>query len=148
MVKNEGVEIIYIDYLGLIESSEKRLQRWEQVGQISRGLKQLARELSVPIVVLAQVNRDAGKDRPPMIADLRDSGDIENDADVVILLDDASRRLDADGKIGFYEQSHEADELEIRQVKAIVAKHRNGSTGAADLAFVATYAAYKEMPRR
>ena len=147
MVKKDGAKIIFVDYLGLIEHSDRRLPRWEQMSQISRGLKQLARELEVPIVLLCQVNRDAGKDRPPMIADLRDSGAIEQDADVIILLDDPARRLDENGKIEFYDKEISDDELEIRAIKAIVAKQRNGSTGAANLAFVATYAAYKEMPR-
>lgn len=148
MVKKDGVKIIFVDYLGLIEHSDRRLPRWEQMSQISRGLKQLARELNVPIVLLSQVNRDAGKDRPPMIADLRDSGAIEQDADVIILLDDPARRLNEDGKIEFYDKEISDDELEIRAIKAIVAKQRNGSTGAANLAFVATYAAYKEMPAK
>lgn len=148
MVKKDGAKIIFVDYLGLIEHSDKKLPRWEQMSQISRGLKQLARELEVPIVLLCQVNRDAGKDRPPMIADLRDSGAIEQDADVIILLDDPARRLNEDGKIEFYDREISDDELEIRAIKAIVAKHRNGSTGAANLAFVSTFAAYKEMPSR
>ena len=83
-LKND-VQIIFIDYIGLIEYEDQSLERFNQVSQISRSLKQLARELDIPIVCLCQVNRQA-EGMEPKLSDLRDSGSIEQDADQVILL--------------------------------------------------------------
>lgn len=82
-----GVRMIIIDYLQLITGNPKR-ERREQVGEISRGIKALARELKIPVMVLAQLNRDIEKDkaRKPKLSDLRESGDIEQDADFVGML--------------------------------------------------------------
>ncbi|MCR4676715.1 MAG: replicative DNA helicase [Sphaerochaetaceae bacterium] len=160
MVRKEGVKIIFIDYIGLIEpDGNTQKKRFEQMAEVSRSLKSLARELKVPIVCLSQVNRDAGKDRAPMLADLRESGAIEQDADVVILLDDPSKRLDENNKIAQYEEDDAelAEEAEApkekpsknvsRVIKVIIAKQRNGSTGAVNLMFRANFVSFNEIER-
>lgn len=154
MVRENKVRAIFIDYIGLVNyEGPVTMPRHEQVSAISRSLKQLARELSVPIICLCQVNREGGKDRPPILADLRDSGSIEQDADLVILLDDPSKRLDENGKVSQYEedstQDSESDEdFKRRLLKIIIAKQRNGSTGAFNMEFVADYVCFRDIERR
>ena len=82
-----GVRMLIVDYLQLVNGNPKR-ERREQVGEISRGIKGMARELKIPVMVLAQLNRDIEKDksRKPKLSDLRESGDIEQDADFVGML--------------------------------------------------------------
>lgn len=157
MVRDNGVKAIFIDYIGLIEYKSPDAKgsapqaRHEQVSIISRSLKQLARELEVPIICLCQVNREGGKDRPPMLADLRDSGSIEQDADLVMLLDDPSKRMDENGKIAQYEDEEGNESFDpgvrVRPLKIIIAKQRNGSTGAFNLNFVSDYVQFKEIEK-
>ncbi|MBR0520383.1 MAG: replicative DNA helicase, partial [Spirochaetales bacterium] len=152
MVRDNKVQAIFIDYIGLVEYSNntKELPRHEQVSRISRALKQLARELEVPIICLCQVNREGGKDRGPILADLRDSGSIEQDADLVILLDDPSKRLDESGKTNYEEDNQESEDfssVKARPLKVIIAKQRNGSTGAFNLNFVSDYACFREVEK-
>lgn len=153
MVRENHVKAIFIDYIGLVDlsSANANMPRHEQVSQISRSLKQLARELSVPIICLCQVNREGGKERPPMLADLRDSGSIEQDADLVILMDDPSKRLDENGKISQYDEADREDgsesHLTVRPIKIIIAKQRNGSTGAFNLNFISDYVCFKEIEK-
>lgn len=151
LVRQYHVKAIFIDYIGLVDlnPANANMPRHEQVSQISRSLKQLARELEIPIICLCQVNRDAGKERPPMLADLRDSGSIEQDADLVLLMDDESKRLDEKGKIAQYEEedfdSETESRLSVRPVKIIIAKQRNGSTGVFKLNFVSDYVSFIEI---
>ncbi len=150
MKREKDIQAIFIDYIGLIDlQGPANMPRHEQVSIISRSLKSLARELNIPIICLAQVNREGGKDRPPMLADLRDSGSIEQDADVVFLLDDPSKRLNEDGKIEQYEQTEETepDEPRPKKLKVIIAKQRNGRTGAFNLHFYADYMTFTEIER-
>lgn len=156
MVRDEGVQIIFVDYIGLIElDGAGNKPRHEQFSEISRSLKSLARELNIPIVCLSQVNRDAAKDRPPMLSDLRESGSIEQDADLVILLDDASKRLDENNKIAQYDtedipeaNNNDPDDKSNREIKIIIAKQRNGSTGAFNMLFRAKFVSFNEIERR
>ena len=155
MVRNEKVQVIFIDYIGLIElDGAGNKARHEQFSEISRSLKSLARELNVPIICLSQVSRDAAKDRPPMLSDLRESGSIEQDADLVMLLDDASKRLDENNKIAQYDNDEESSEdgssndKTNREIKVIIAKQRNGSTGAFNMMFRAKYVSFEEIERR
>lgn len=108
--------VIMIDYLQLIEPDEKNVPREQQIAQISRRLKFLAKELRVPVIALAQLNRgvELREDKRPRLADLRESGSIEQDADMVMFL----HRPDA------YDPEDRPGEAEI-----IVAKHRSGPTG-------------------
>lgn len=117
----EKIKLVVIDYLQLIEPEDKRAPRQEQVSLISRRLKFLARELKIPVVCLAQVNREAEKraDGRPKLSDLRESGAIEQDADVVLLL----------------HQEPGKEEEPTSNLEVIVAKNRNGMRGTAALSF-------------
>lgn len=128
MKRKDGVDIIFIDYMGLITSEKNALKRHEQISEISRSLKGLARELDIPIVVLSQLTRDSHGNKPT-IADLRDSGSIEQDADVIILLQD----------LGY------TDETETcKKIKWILGKQRNGATGEISMIFKGSYMRMKE----
>ncbi|MBN1410344.1 MAG: replicative DNA helicase [Spirochaetales bacterium] len=131
MVSREKVAIIFIDYLTLITSENKDLPRHEQIAEISRSLKALARELKIPIVVLSQVRRDA-EGKQPNMADLRESGSIEQDADVVMFIH-RDRKTD---------QSTE-DAPNISPTELIVAKQRNGPVGTIDLVFIPQYTRFE-----
>ncbi len=115
---------IMVDYLQLLSPTDPRVPREQQVAEASRGLKALAKELDVPVLVLSQLNRSSEKDnRTPKISDLRESGSIEQDADVVLML---ARPRDADEKFQVA-----ADSAEL-----IVAKQRNGPVGELKLTFL------------
>jgi replicative DNA helicase len=115
---------IVVDYLQLLSPTDARMPREQQVAEASRGLKSLAKELDVPVLVLSQLNRSSEKEnRIPKLADLRESGSIEQDADVVLML---ARPRDADEKFQVA-----ADSAEL-----IVAKQRNGPVGELRLTFL------------
>lgn len=115
---------IIVDYLQLLSPTDPKVPREQQVAEISRGLKALAKELDVPVLVLSQLNRSAEKEnRTPKLSDLRESGSIEQDADVVLML---ARPKDADEKFQVA-----ADSAEL-----IVAKQRNGPVGELKLTFL------------
>ncbi|MEI7552433.1 MAG: replicative DNA helicase [Verrucomicrobiota bacterium] len=115
---------IIVDYLQLLSPTDARVPREQQVAEASRGLKALAKELNLPVLVLSQLNRSSEKDnRPPRLSDLRESGSIEQDADVVMML---ARPKDADEK---FQVASDSAEL-------IVAKQRNGPVGELKLTFL------------
>ncbi len=115
---------IVVDYLQLLSPTDPKVPREQQVAEASRGLKSLAKELDVPVLVLSQLNRSSEKEnRTPKLADLRESGSIEQDADVVLML---ARPRDADEKFQVA-----ADSAEL-----IVAKQRNGPVGELKLTFL------------
>jgi replicative DNA helicase len=115
---------IIVDYLQLMAPTNASTPREQQVAEASRGLKALAKELNVPVIVLSQLNRSSEKDnRPPRLSDLRESGSIEQDADVVLML---SRPKDADDR---YQTA--ADSMDL-----VVAKQRNGPVGTLKLSFL------------
>jgi replicative DNA helicase len=115
---------IIVDYLQLLSPTDSRVPREQQVAEASRGLKALAKELDLPVLVLSQLNRSSEKEnRTPKLADLRESGSIEQDADVVLML---ARPKDADEKFQVA-----ADSAEL-----IVAKQRNGPVGELKLTFL------------
>jgi replicative DNA helicase len=122
----EKVEIIFIDYIGLIGSGNPRQARFEFVSEVSRSLKGLARELNIPVVVLSQLRRDAESQRPSL-ADIRESGSIEQDADMIMFLH-RDRELDKTAE----EQSVEQGQ----KVQLMLAKNRNGPVGTIDLTFL------------
>lgn len=141
-----GVQIIFIDYIGLIDPDmDSRIPRYEQMSQVSRSLKQLCRELKVPVCALSQVGRQVAKDhKEPDLADLRETGAIEQDADMVILLhrpekqankaseetiEEAKKKHEVEEDIDDYKVSEADQKRGIQKIKVIVAKNRNGATG-------------------
>jgi replicative DNA helicase len=131
----QKVEIIFIDYLGLIDlgSENFNIPRYEQFSKISRSLKSLARDLKIPVVVLCQLTRDAERERPGL-SNLRDSGSIEQDADVVLFL-----HRDRPDKKANEPPVNPDEEL---PTDLIVAKQRNGPTGVIKLSFLKKFAKY------
>ena len=119
MIRNEGVKIIFIDYLTLIDSEKPSLKGWEQVSHISRQLKCFCRETHVPIVALSQLKREAQGKRPNL-ADLRESGAIEQDADIIFFL---------------HREKEPEINAEIIETELICAKQRNGPVGTIKLNF-------------
>lgn len=124
--KRGGLKLVVIDYLQLIEPENRRDPRQEQVAQISRRLKFLARELQIPVIALAQVNRSSEdrQDHRPRLADLRESGSIEQDADTCMMLH----------RPGKFDGGQEDNVLEV-----IIAKQRNGPTGEVNLTYLKQY---------
>jgi replicative DNA helicase len=121
--KRHEIGLVVIDYLQLIDPENKRDSRQEQVAQISRRLKFLARELKIPVMALAQVNRSSEdrSEHKPRLSDLRESGSLEQDADTVMMLH----------RPGKYEGGTEDNVMEV-----IIAKQRNGPTGEINLTFL------------
>ena len=128
MVKNQKVKIIFIDYIGLISVDDNKKEQWEQVSEISKSLKALARELNIPIVALCQVSRDA-EGNEPNLAQLRGSGSIEQDADVVMFL--------------HRDRIKDGDNVVAQDAKIILAKQRNGATGDIDILFLPSYSKFE-----
>jgi len=124
--KEKEIEVIVIDYLQLLTTDGKRENRQQEVAEISRGLKALAKELNIPIIALAQLSRQAEMraDKRPQLADLRESGSIEQDADTVIFIH----------RPEYYKKNPAPQEEGIAEI--IIAKQRNGPTGTINLAFV------------
>jgi len=133
-----------VDYLQLIAADGRLQSRENQISDISRGLKSMAKELDVPVLVLSQLNRDSEKEkREPRLSDLRESGAIEQDADVVMLLGkhrkgEDVREMDAGGESD--EQSEDFEPIVL-----ILAKQRNGPTGKINLAFRRKFTRFESM---
>ena len=136
MKVNQKVEIIFIDYIGLITSENPDAQMFEQQSAISKSLKSLARELDIPIVVLCQVARAAEGDEPNL-AQLRGSGSIEQDADVVMFIH-GDRKANKETNEGYDP---------VQQRKIIVAKQRNGPVGDVDVIFLSNYTKFENKSR-
>jgi replicative DNA helicase len=130
--RRHDIKLVVIDYLQLIEPDNKRDSRQEQVAAISRRLKVLAKELHIPVIALAQLNRspEDRQDHRPRLSDLRESGSIEQDSDTVMLL----HRPD------YYEPGQHEGVVEV-----IVAKQRNGPTGDVTLTFVKQYMRFENF---
>ena len=127
MRARHDVGIVFIDYLTLVTSEHLDLPRHEQIAEISRSLKALARELTIPVVALSQVRRET-EGRRPALADLRESGSIEQDADVVM----------------FLHRDREPDGPQV-ETELMVAKQRNGPTEDIKLAFVPRYVRFESF---
>jgi len=135
MVQRHGVRMILIDYVQLMQTGSSRPgeSRQQDVSDISRNLKLMAKELQLPVIGLSQLNRgpESRADKTPMVSDLRESGSLEQDADIVILL----HREDA-----YEKESPRAGEADI-----IVGKHRNGPTSTVTVAFQGHYSRFVDM---
>jgi replicative DNA helicase len=129
LYSQQGLDLIIVDYLQLMRADGRIESRVEQVSQMSRGLKILARELDVPVIALSQLNRsvEARTDKRPLLSDLRESGAIEQDADLVMFI----------YRDEYYDQESERE----GEADIIVAKHRNGALGDVTLTF------RKEFPK-
>ena len=113
--RKHNIQLAVLDYLQLTESEDRKASRERQVADVSRTMKHLASELRIPVVAACQLNRNNDREqRPPRLSDLRESGSIEQDADIVLLL-------------------HQNDDQ--TEAQATIAKHRNGSTGSLKLTF-------------
>lgn len=134
----EDIQLLVIDYLQLIQGDNRHKDRYQQVSEISRSLKILAKELNIPVIAISQLSREVEKreDKKPRLSDLRESGSIEQDADVVIFLydEDPSKKFEADPD----EETVEYD------VIVDIAKHRNGPTRRIKLKFISNYTKYVE----
>ncbi len=124
-----------VDYLQLMRPEDARQGRVEQIGQISRGLKILARELQVPVIGVSQLSRapELRPDKEPILSDLRESGQIEQDADVVIFV--------------YRDEYYNEDTDRPGEGDLIVAKHRNGPVGRVRLAFLARHPKFADLYR-
>ena len=133
--QQHDLKMVVIDYLQLMTSGKRVESRQQEVSEFSRSLKLLAKELEVPVIALSQLNRSSEQrtDKRPMVSDLRESGSIEQDADMVLLI----HREDV-----YDPESPSAGEAQI-----IVAKHRNGPTGEITVAFQGAKSRFANMPR-
>lgn len=135
----EGLGLVIIDYLQLVSSGNKRIEsRQVEVSEISRSLKTMALELDVPVIALSQLSRNAEKreSNMPMLADLRESGSLEQDADMVLFIN----RKD------YYDAKKDQRE-KIVPAELVIAKHRKGSLGTIDLMFELNMSAFRNVLR-
>ena len=147
MVQQHAIKLFVIDYLQLLHSTSRRAEnRQQEIADISNGIKALAKELNVPVVVLSQLNRELERDknRKPRLADLRESGAIEQDADLVALLykaDPADPKKPAGG------DDDDEPEQEAVPVNLLIAKQRNGPTGDVHLTFLKAYTRFESAAK-
>ncbi len=135
-VHGKGLGLVIVDYLQLLRANDGRDGRVEQVSQMSRGLKILARELDVPVIAVSQLSRQVESRTParPILSDLRESGQIEQDADLVMFI--------------YRDEYYNRDESERPgEADVIVAKHRNGPVGDIALTFMSRFPKFASMPR-
>jgi len=133
--QGHDLRLVIIDYLQLMTSPKRVENRQQEVSELSRSLKLLAKELNVPVIAVAQLNRgpEQRSDKRPLLADLRESGSIEQDSDVVILL--------------HREDAYEPESPRAGEADFIVAKHRNGPTATVTVAFQGHYSRFTDMAR-
>ena len=125
--KTGGLGLLVVDYLQLIRPDGRADSRVEAVGQISRGLKILARELDIPVIAVSQLSRAVESRNPPipMLSDLRESGQVEQDSDLVMFV--------------YREEYYDRESERLGEADVIIAKHRNGPTGEVPLTFLSKY---------
>ncbi|MDO5114969.1 MAG: replicative DNA helicase [Synergistaceae bacterium] len=130
----EGKGLIIIDYMQLMQSARRMENRTQEVSEISRTLKSIAREFRVPVLALSQLSREVEKreNKKPQLSDLRESGSIEQDADMVIFL----------YRSAYYAQEKDSNDA---TAEVIIAKNRNGPTGKVDLVFFREYARFESV---
>ena len=133
LMSEQGLDMIVVDYLQLMSSNRRNENRVQEIAEISRGLKGLARELNVPVVALSQLSRavETRSDHRPMLSDLRESGSIEQDADLVMFI---------------YREEKYDEETDKRGIAEIIlAKHRNGPVGSINLRFFEQTARFADL---
>jgi replicative DNA helicase len=131
----KGLDLVVVDYLQLMQGSSKE-NRQQEIAEISRGLKNLARELEVPIIAVSQLNRsvEQREDRRPRLSDLRESGALEQDADVVVFI--------------YRHEYYHPDDIEKRgTAEVIIAKHRAGATGTVEMTFMPDFTRFADLGR-
>jgi replicative DNA helicase len=131
--QRHDLKMVIVDYLQLMSSGRKVESRQQEVSEFSRSLKLLAKELNIPVVAISQLNRgpEQRQDKRPLLADLRESGSLEQDSDVVVLI--------------HREDAYERDSARAGEADLIVAKHRNGPTGTITVAFQGHYSRFTNM---
>ena len=139
-----GLGLVVVDYLQLMRSSRRTENRVQEISDVARSLKAMAKELEVPVVALSQLNRgvESRDDKRPVLSDIRESGSIEAEADIVMLL----------YRDAYYKAKEEAghtqfDPDSVEEAEVIIAKHRNGPTGKVILGFQPGYARYRPLYR-
>jgi len=134
--RRAGLGMIIVDYLQLMSHTRRVDNRQQEIAEISRGLKVLARDLDVPVLAIAQLSRavESRHDKRPMLSDLRDSGAIEQDADMVMFL--------------YRDEYYNPDSDDKGIAEVIVGKHRNGPTGKVQLAWLEQYTKFASLARR
>jgi replicative DNA helicase len=145
-----GLGLVVVDYLQIMKSHKNIDNRVQEISEMARGLKSLARELKVPVIALSQLSRavERREDKRPMLSDLRESGSIEAEADLVMMIyrpeyyaqKEASDTEAISGVGGQAEEHQKPEPTEI-----IIAKHRNGPTGMVKVGFMAKYAAFENL---
>lgn len=132
----EGLDLVIVDYLQLMKGSGRYDNREREVSDISRSLKALAKELSVPVIVLSQLNRavESRQDKQPQLSDIRESGSIEQDADVVMFVN----------RPDFYERS---EEKKTGRAEIVFGKQRNGPTGVVELAYGSKFTRFDNLTK-
>ena len=135
--RQPDLALIVVDYLQLMTTGRSEESRLQEVSRISRDLKALAKDLDVPVIALSQLNRSPEQrhDKRPMLSDLRESGSIEQDADLVMFL----------YREEYYERGEDADVSNKGIAEVIIAKHRNGPTGDFKVAWMSKYAKFASM---
>ena len=130
-----GLSLVIIDYLQLMGSTGRIESRQQEVSQISRSLKALARELDIPIIALSQLSRsvEQGQEKKPSLSHLRESGSLEQDADIVMFI--------------YRDEYYNEDSEKKGQAEIIIAKHRNGATGSVDLSFRKEFTKFGNLSR-
>ncbi|MGH7166233.1 MAG: replicative DNA helicase, partial [Nitrospiraceae bacterium] len=131
-----GLDLLIVDYLQLMQGRSDAESRQQEISDISRSLKALAKELNIPVVALSQLSRAVESRKPPipMLADLRESGAIEQDADVVMFI--------------YRDEEYNSDSEKKGIAEILVKKHRNGPTGDVKLAFLNKYAKFENLSDR
>jgi len=131
-----GVSLVIVDYLQLMKGNRPNMPREQEIAEISRSLKGVAKDLNIPVVALSQLNRalENRSDKHPQLSDLRESGSIEQDADIILFI--------------YRDEIYNDDSPDKGIAEIIISKHRNGPTGVIRLAFIGKYTKFANLSRQ